>query len=283
MKFKMIVFFLIAFSFAMPAFAQKEFNAMTFNIRLDIASDSMNSWQYRKENLASQILFHEVDILGIQEARENQMQDLQSLLKGYEHVGIARDTGRWGEYSAIFYKTSRFTLVEQNTFWLSEDIYASGKKGWDAAFPRIVTWAKLKDKRTKKVLYVFNTHFDHRGKIARRESAKLLLKQIDLIAGKLPVVVMGDFNASPSDEPIRIIEEKSNPLHLTDSRSLSASPPYGPTGTFNNWTHAEVSQEPIDYVFVKNGVRVLKHGTFSQTWNGRFSSDHFPVFVRVVL
>ena len=255
---------------------------MTFNIRLDIASDSMNNWQYRKANLVSQVLFHETDILGVQEARGNQMQDLQEGLKGFKHVGVPRDTTKWGESSAIFYDSARLRLMEQNTFWLSENIHAQGKKGWDAAFPRIVTWAKFRDNLTKKVFYIFNTHFDHKGKIARRESAKLLLNQIEIIAGKYPVIAMGDFNAPPSDEPIQIIKDSGNPLHLTDSKSVSASPHYGPTGTFNGFTNAETSQEPIDYIFIKNKVRVLKHATFSQSWKGRFSSDHFPVFVEVV-
>lgn len=281
MNLKLILFYLFLFLAAKPSFAQESLNVMTFNIRLDVASDSLNNWQYRKENLVSQVLYHQTDILGVQEALGNQMVDLQKLLKGYKHVGVPRDTTKWGESSAIFYDSARLSLIEQNTFWLSEDIYAQGKKGWDAALPRIVTFAKFRDNLTKKVFYVFNTHFDHMGKIARRESAKLLLKQIDIIAGKYPVLAMGDFNAHPSDEPIQIIEDASNPLHLTDSKSISLTPHYGPTGTFNNWTHAEVSDEPIDYIFIKNKVHVLNHATFSQSWRGRFSSDHFPVFAQV--
>lgn len=281
MNLKIIIFSIFLFLAAKPSFAQKSLNIMTFNIRLDVAVDSLNNWQYRKDHLVSQVLFHETNILGVQEALENQMQDLQKGLKGFKHVGVPRDSSKWGEYSAIFYDSARLRLIEQNTFWLSEHIHAHGVKGWDAALPRIVTWAKFKDNLTKKVFYVFNTHFDHMGKIARRESAKLLLKQIEMIAGKIPVIIMGDFNAHPSDEPIQVIEDASNPLHLTDSKSVSDSPHYGPTGTFNNFKSSEVSDEPIDYIFIKNKVRVLKHATFSQSWSGRFSSDHFPVFAQV--
>ena len=281
MNLKIIILPIFLFLAGKPSFAQKSLNIMTFNIRLDVAVDSLNNWQYRKANLMSQVLYHETNILGVQEALGNQMKDLQQGLKGFKHVGVPRDTTKWGESSAIFYDSARLRLIEQNTFWLSEDIHAQGKKGWDAALPRIVTWAKFQDKLTKKVFYVFNTHFDHMGQIARRESAKLLLKQIEIIAGKYPVIAMGDFNAHPSDEPIQIIEDATNPLHLTDSKSVSATPHYGPTGTFNNFKTKEESDEPIDYIFIKNKVRVLKHATFSQSWKGRFSSDHFPVFAQV--
>ena len=265
------------------SYSQKSLNVMSFNIRLDIAVDSGNNWQYRKENLASQVLFHETNILGVQEAIINQMQDLSTLLKGFKHIGLPRDTTKRAEFSAIFYDSSRLRLIEENTFWLSENIHAQGQKGWDAAYPRIVTWAKFKDKRTKKILYVFNTHFDHMGQVARRESAHLLLDQIEKIAGEHAVITMGDFNAHPGDEPIKIIMDKADPEHLTDSKSISLTPHYGPTGTFNSFKSMEISDEPIDYIFIKNKVKVLKHATLSQSWKGRFSSDHFPVFARILL
>lgn len=270
--------------FAIAAYSQNDLNIMSFNIRLDVASDSLNNWQYRKDNLVSEVLFYETDILGVQEALENQMVDLQQMLKGFKYVGVARDTNKkWGEYSAIFYDTSRLRMVEENTFWLSENIDAMGVKGWDAALPRIVTWAKFKDLKTKKVFYYFNTHFDHRGKVARKESALLLLKQIEKIAGDFPVIVSGDFNATINDEPIKIILDKSDPLHLTDSKEVSATPHYGPTGTFNGFKQKEESDFPIDFIFIKNDVEVLKHATLSPTWRGRFASDHFAVFAKVLI
>lgn len=264
------------------AIAQKTLNAMTFNIRLSIPEkDSLNNWQNRKEKVASQILFHETDIVGVQEARPNQMVDLQGLLPSYQYAGVAREPNEWGEFSAIFYNTNRLQLLEQNTFWLSENITHVGEKGWDAACPRIVTYAYFKDKKTKKTFYVFNTHFDHMGKIARRESAKLLLQKVNEISQNTPTIIMGDFNAKPNDEPIQIITEKSNSLHLIDSKNISLFAHYGPTGTFNGFQAKEESNEPIDYIFIKNKVKIVQHATLSQTWNGHFSSDHFPVFVKL--
>ena len=280
----MKLFFTISFvCLFFGAFAQKNLDVMSFNIRLNIASDSLNKWEYRRENLASTVLFYDIDVLGIQEALEDQMGDLRRLLPGYKHVGLPRDSTPGGEYSAIFYDSARLRLIEHKTFWLSENPYVKGKKGWDAALPRIVTWAKFKDNVTMKEFYFFNTHFDHVGKVARRESSKLLLKQIQNIAGSIPVVVTGDFNAEPQDEPIQILVDPSNPLHLVNSQKISKTPHYGPTGTFTGFRSAERNDEPIDYIFVKNGVEVLRHATFSQTWRGRFASDHFAVYAEIEL
>lgn len=257
-------------------------NIMTFNIRLNVASDSLNAWPHRKDMVASQIRFHEANIVGVQEALYDQMMDLQARLTAYKYVGVGRDDGKQkGEFSAIFYDTARLQLMQSQTFWLSEQPTVPGSKGWDAAITRIVTWAKFKDRKTKKQFFAFNTHFDHMGKIARRESAKLLLKKVKEIAGYYPVVVTGDFNSKPSDEPIQVITDTSNADHLIDSKSISATGHYGPDGTFNGFKSKEVDDQPIDYIFLKNGGRVLKHATFSQSWEGHFSSDHFPVFARI--
>jgi endonuclease/exonuclease/phosphatase family metal-dependent hydrolase len=265
-------------------YAQEPLRVMTFNIRLNTASDSLNAWPYRKDKVASQILFHKVDLLGVQEALHDQMMDLQQRLPNYKYVGGGRDDGKTkGEYSAIFYDTTRLQLLSNDMFWLSETSNVAGSKGWDAAITRIVTWAKFKDKRSKKIFYAFNTHFDHIGKIARRESAKLVLQKVKEIAGSTPAVITGDFNAEPTDEPIQVIVDKNNPLHLTDSKELSQTPHYGPTGTFTGFQNKERNDQPIDYIFLKGSWKVLTHATISQTWGGRFASDHFSVIAELLL
>ena len=258
--------------------AAQQLNVMTFNIRFNNPGDSLNAWPYRADKAISQVLFHQVHLMGVQEALHEQMLDMEKGLKKFKWAGVARKDGKQkGEYSAIFYDTTRLRLLETATFWLSESPDSIGKKGWDAAFERIVTWAKFRDLQTKKVFYHFNTHFDHIGKIARKESAKLLLSQITRIAGKNPVVVTGDFNAQPMDEPIRVLLEPGNRDRLTDTKEISSNPHYGPEGTFNAFGPKEIHDHPIDYIFIKNGIRVLQHASLSQTWQGRFSSDHFPV------
>ena len=264
--------------------AQKPLNIMTFNIRYSNLRDSANAWVYRKDNAASQILFHEAHILGVQEALHEQMMDLRDRLPHYKYVGVGRDDGKTkGEYSAIFYDTTRLKVLESETFWLSETPSVAGSKSWDAAITRVVTWAKMYDKATKKTFFAFNTHFDHIGKVARRESAKLLLEKIHKIAGTSYAIITGDFNAKPDDEPIKVIVEPSNPLKLMDTKGLSVTGHYGPTSTFNNFTSKEISDQPIDYIFINKKMKVLQHATLSQTWGGLFSSDHFPVFARILM
>ncbi|MGC4037690.1 MAG: endonuclease/exonuclease/phosphatase family protein [Chitinophagaceae bacterium] len=281
MKRGLFVFLFLYFSSMTMA---QDLNVMTYNVRLNNPDDSLNAWPYRKDKLASVVLFHDVTILGVQEALPDQMDDLRQRLTNYKSIGVGREDGKnKGEFSAIFYDTTKLQLLQSETFWLSETPTVAGSIGWDAAITRIVTWAKFKDKKTKKIFYHFNTHFDHIGPMARRESAKMVLKKVNEIAGSIPVVFTGDFNSRPTDEPIQIITDKNNPLHLTDSKEISQTPHYGPTGTFNAFQSKERDDEPIDYIFLKGKWKVLKHATISETWNGRFASDHFAVFAKISL
>ena len=256
---------------------------MTFNIRYNNPGDSLNAWPLRKDILASQVLFHEVQLLGVQEALHGQIVDLKERLPNFKTIGIGRDGGEKGEYSAIFYDSTRLQALGSATFWLSLTPEVVASKSWDAAITRIVTWARFRDRKTGKTFFAFNTHFDHIGKEARRESAKLLLQKVASIAGTTPAIITGDFNASPTDEPIRIIMDKRDPLHLTDTKEISATPHYGPTGTFNGFGPKEREDQPIDYIFIKGPWKVKKHATLSQTWSGRFASDHFAVLALVAL
>jgi len=207
----------------------QELNVMTFNIRLNTAADSMNAWPYRKDNVASQILFHDVHIVGVQEALHDQMTDLQQRLPRYKYKGVGRDDGKEkGEYSAIFYKKDRFKIKDSNTFWLSETPSVPGSKNWDAAITRVATWAVFYDKESKEEFMVINTHFDHIGKEARAKSAELLVAQADKLAKSTPLIITGDFNCTRDDKPYEvIISQKMIPL--TDPA------PANPPGTFCNF------------------------------------------------
>jgi endonuclease/exonuclease/phosphatase family metal-dependent hydrolase len=262
----------------------QDLQVMTFNIRLNTSSDSLNAWPYRKEKVASQILFYKVNLLGVQEALPDQMQDLRERLPAYKSIGGGREDGKdKGEHSSIFYDTVRLQLLSSGMYWLSLTPDVAGSKGWDAALPRIVTWGRFRDRKTKKMFVAFNTHFDHMGKEARRQSAHMVLEKVKAIAGNAPVVFTGDFNAQPTDEPIMIILNKEDPLHLLDSKELSKAPHYGPIGTFNAFKNREIYDQPIDYIFVTKQWTVLTHATISETWEGRFASDHFAVLATLRL
>jgi endonuclease/exonuclease/phosphatase family metal-dependent hydrolase len=273
------VYFIFIVLFTVITVQSQELNVMSFNIRLNTKSDSLNAWPYRKDKVASQILFHKTQILGVQEALHDQMVDLQQLLPGYNYTGVARDDGKTkGEYSAIFYDTIVLKLLSSSTFWLSLTPDVPGSKSWDAAITRIVTWARFRERRSGKIFFVFNTHFDHMGKEARKQSAVLLKEKIKEIAGSTAAIITGDFNSKPFDEPILELTDKNDVESFTDSKEICKTPHYGPTGTFNGFKTKESDGYPIDYIFLKGKWKVLRHATLSQTWEGRFSSDHFPVF-----
>ena len=269
----------VVLHFPTAVLAQTGLKVMSFNMRYDNPRDSPNHWLNRKDLIASQILFHEADLVGTQEMLDHQVKDLEKLMPAYRYAGAGRDDGKQkGEYSGILYQHETIELMNHNHFWLSLTPAIPGSKSWDAAFTRMVTWALFKHRSSGKTFYHFNTHFDHMGKEARKQSAMLLLQKINEIAGNTAVVVTGDFNAHPDDEPIQIIFDKANPLSLTDTKELSASLHYGPRGTFNAFGPKETDNTPIDYIMVKGKWLVQKHATISQTWEGRFASDHFAVF-----
>ena len=258
---------------------------MTYNIRYDNPGDGINTWSNRKEFVCSLIAFHGADIVCIQEGLIQQVRYLRDALKGFEYCGQGRDDGKEaGEYSAVFYRKEMVDLRADSTFWLSPTP-SRPSKGWDAALPRVVTWAFFKAKTSGRSFYVFNTHFDHMGEIARRESARLLVTQIQRIAGKGPVIVTGDFNSTEQDSAYRILLQPASgvPL-LRDSFNISRLPHHGVESTFFGFdARTEDPGERIDFVFVSDGVTVLRHGTLTDFRDGRFPSDHLPVLVELNL
>jgi endonuclease/exonuclease/phosphatase family metal-dependent hydrolase len=256
----------------------KAFNIASYNLRYDSPKDGANAWPLRKEPVKALIRFHEFDILGTQEGLSNQIKDLAEMQE-YAHIGVGRDDGKHaGEHSAIFYRRDRFSLIRHGDFWLSEtpDIVS---KGWDAeCCNRIVSWAHLRDRNTGKTFFVFSVHFDHQGLLARRESAKLMLKKIKAIAGRQAVFCVGDFNSTPDTEQIATMRSA-----LGDARELSATPAYGPEHSFNGFAWNEAPKDRIDYIFISAQIKVRKFATLSDSIALRYPSDHFALVARVLI
>jgi len=283
----MILFFGFILISCSKQVCDESLRVMTFNIRLNTPVDGPNAWPYRKEIAASMIRFHKADMAGLQEALKNQVDDLETLLPEYDWFGVGRDDGKEaGEFMAVFYRKDRLEVIEDSTFWLSESP-AVPTMGWDAMCYRVVTWGKFKDLRTRQTFYLFNTHFDHIGETARQESAKLLLESIDRIAGTSPVIVTGDFNATQDSEPYRIVTEgltENTTIKLIDTKSVSIYPHHGPNGTITWFESANLEDNStIDYIFIKNDVSVLLHGTLSDSFDGRFPTDHMPVLAEIFI
>ena len=253
---------------------------MTFNIRYDTPNDGPNAWPHRRDWVAALIRYHEADAIGVQEALVHMLEELDARLPGFARVGVGRSDGRQaGEFSAILYRTARLDLLESGTFWLSPTPEAAGSKGWDAAIERVATWARFRDRATGCSHIHLNTHFDHVGVIARRESALLIRQRLGAMAGGLPVVVTGDVNADPASEPYRILTTDSagvpGPV-LRDAFAVSREGHYGPTSTWTAFRAIEPGRR-IDYILVSADVGVGKHAILPDRWDDRFPSDHLPV------
>ena len=255
-----------------------EFNVATYNLRLNTPEDGVNAWPQRKDAVTELIRYHQIDLLGTQEGYAEQLEDLTAQT-GFAYVGVGRDDGRRaGEHSAILYRTERFSVLAHGDFWLSPTPEVAGK-GWDAKrCNRISSWANLRERRSGREFYAFAVHFDHEGVIARRESAHLMLRKIKEIAGANPVLCLGDFNATPDSEPIGIMA-----AGLRDARQESLTAPYGPVGTFNDFNIDAPLKDRIDYIFLGPRLRVLRYAVLTDSYEGRFPSDHLPVVVRVAL
>jgi endonuclease/exonuclease/phosphatase family metal-dependent hydrolase len=273
----------------LPIYSQTEKNPpiriISYNIRYNTPADSLNPWRERKNRVASLIKYHKADICGLQEVLKDQLADLERLLPEYKWCGIGRDDGKEaGEFSPIFYNASLFTLINWGTFWLSETPQQPGSKGWDAALPRIVTWAFLLQKSTGVKFYAFNTHFDHMGVAARSNSAHLLLDSVKNKSGEYPVMVTGDFNSTDTSKPHQILCGKDNDAAkiLTDALTSSAMPHYGPLSTWNGFHEIEENNR-IDFIFVNNHVKVRSHAILTDRWDGKFPSDHLPVIAEIIL
>ncbi len=254
----------------------QDVSVMTYNIKLDYPKEGENSWTNRKPFFINQLKFYNPDILGVQEALPNQMKDMDSLLVDYNFVGVGRDDGKdKGEYSAIFYNYKTFKILKSSTFWLSQTP-EQVSMGWDAVCNRVCTYALLQNKKTNEKLWVFNTHFDHVGVEARKNSARLIIKKIkEINTNNLPVVLMGDFNMEESHESIRYIKS-----YLKDSQEISKVV-FGPTGTFNGFNFNEPVTKRIDFIFVSPKIEVDKYGILSDSKDCKYPSDHLPVYVEL--
>ncbi|HMI04946.1 MAG TPA: endonuclease/exonuclease/phosphatase family protein [Pedobacter sp.] len=251
----------------------------TFNLRFDNPKDSGNLWLNRLPVVASLIRFHQFDVLGTQEGLGNQINDLDKQLPEYQHYGLGRNDGKdAGEHSVIFFKREKFTLLNKGDFWLSQTP-EKPSKGWDARLNRICSWVYLQDIKSKKKFYFFNVHYDHQGKIAREESSKLILERIKNIAGKGPVILTGDFNG---DHTSSWYQRVANSDLLKDTYRL-ASHPYDYNPSANGFGRELQKSGVIDHIFITESLTVERWGILSDSYHGKFPSDHFPVLSEIRL
>ncbi len=258
--------------------------AMTYNIRLDTERDGANKWAFRHAGVSAQIDWLRPDILGLQEVTFNQKQDIAADAPDYQLIGVGRDDGvDAGESSPIGFRIDRFTLLESGTFWLSPTPHVPSK-GWDAAFARVATWVRLRDTKTRRTIFVLNTHWDHIGVEARNQSARLMRERIALHRRKGDcAILLGDFNTEISSDALKELMGHAPDVIFRDSRQASETPPFGPTCTFNDFKLQPERKDTIDHIFVGPQVVVERYAVIAQNVDGRMLSDHYPVLADLQL
>jgi len=279
---------LVIFYFLYANSKNKDFTVMTFNIRYDNPGDGINAWPNRAPLIDSLLILKKPDILGTQEVLKHQFDAIANMLPNYTAIGVGRDDGKEaGEYNALFINNERFIVLQSNTFSLSETPDVIGVKGWDAVCCRIMTWALLKDKKTNKTLLACNTHLDHRGIFARRNSIKLIKNKIKLILQDndmedIPVEITGDFNCTESDEPYLLLTADN---YYQSSYKLTKEHK-GTQWTFHGFGSVPLDErKKIDYVFVNNNIKIESYESIKGGPNERgiYLSDHNPVLVNIKL
>ncbi|WP_374531817.1 endonuclease/exonuclease/phosphatase family protein [Novosphingobium sp.] len=280
----LLALFPLQFAQASPrACAGPELRVMTYNIRLDTPVDGANQWSARRDLFVAQLRLLRPAILGLQEVLPGQRADLAAALPGYQVLGGGRDDGKGqGEASPLAIDSAVFKVTASGIFWLSPTPQKPSK-GWDAAFPRVVTWARLVRRSDGRRVLALNTHWDHLGTTARLESGRQIARWI--AAQRRPgetVVLVGDFNA-PSDEASLAALLADDQAGMADARALAREPVVGGAITFNGFVPLPTSGEAIDHVLVSRKVVVQRYHVLAETFDGRLASDHVPVIADIAL
>ena len=252
---------------------------MSYNIRYDNKWDKENSWDTRKESIVRIFEKYSPSFIGTQEGLAHQIDYMDSALTGYDYIGVGREDGeKKGEFCAIYYISDTYNVIESSTFWLSDNP-ENVSIGWDAALERICTYGLFEHKQSKKRIWIFNTHFDHMGEIARRKSSELILQKInDLNSFSGPIILMGDFNSLPNSKPVYTILKE-----FKDAFNIALNKPQGPKGTYNGFNEDQPIEKRIDYIYLKN-IDALNHEHIDDRLeNNNHISDHLPVIVDLII
>jgi endonuclease/exonuclease/phosphatase family metal-dependent hydrolase len=256
---------------------------MTFNIRYGTAPDGENAWSIRKPLAFDVFTRQDADLIGVQEALDAQLVDIDGAVPGYARVGVGRDDGmKQGEYSAVYYRSARFEVESSGTFWFSDTPEVPGSSSWGNDIPRICSWAHLVEKQTGYGLYLYNVHLDHMSQPSREKSAALLMQRA--AARQVPtdpLIVTGDFNAGEENlatlfmKGEAMVDGASNPLPLVDS-FRAMYPDEDEVRTAHGFSGGSTGGK-IDYVYMAPGQEALGAEIDRTSVDGRYPSDHYPV------
>lgn len=248
---------------------------MSFNIRSGKVGSE--TWQDRVGIVSQTMLESEADSIGVQEAHTEWMNNLSETVSSkYAYVGVGRDGGDQGEHSAIFYLKDKYNVVDSGTFWLSETPNEISK-GWDAVFNRVCTWAVLENKETGEKYVHLNSHFDHVGVQARANSVELILNKAKEYTD-LPVVFTADLNVKQGSDDYNhfvnsgILRDTKFDTHDTMSYC-----------TYHDSNPQRNEDEIIDYVMINDRFDARVYRVVTEGIDGRYVSDHFPIYADIVV
>jgi endonuclease/exonuclease/phosphatase family metal-dependent hydrolase len=271
----------IQFSSSPPGFIE----AMSFNIRVDTFLDGLNGWNSRRRLVVKTLADNAADVVGLQEAVDHQVRQIQQALPQYSHYAEGRNDGkRKGESCAIFYRKDRFVLADSGTFWFSDTPSKPGSKSWGNLWPRICSWVYLNENATGAGFYVYNVHLDVFSQNSRQKSAELLAKRIAARKTPEPFIVMGDFNMA-LDNPAMVYLENINsetPYPRMRTAWQSLHPWQTAEGTRHSF-RGSISGPKIDHIPICDDARALDVKIDRRNFNGRYPSDHFPVIAKILL
>lgn len=253
---------------------------MSFNVRYGTAKDGKNHWDKRKAFLAETVQAFGPDLLGTQETLGFQRDFLATNLTGYGVLGVGRDDGRAkGEMMAVYWRKGRFEKVDGGHFWLSKTPDEPGSKSWDTSLPRMATWVRLKDNRGGRDVLFLNTHFDHLGREARLESARLIRAKIVTLGKDCSVIVTGDFNAGEGSGPYKALfgPGGKDESPVLDSYRVAHPKKGEAEGTTTGFRAGPSKGSRIDWIAVSRDWKVIAAGIDRTAKDGRTPSDHFPV------
>lgn len=285
---------LLILSLAAATLSAQTFTVASYNIRVANDNDARqgNGWESRHGILCEQIRWHDFDIFGAQEVTRPQLEDMLEKLPEYDFIGGGRDDGKMkGELSPILYKRDRFKILDSGMFWISENPEQVGVKGWDAALPRICTYAHVKDKSSGTKFWFFSLHMDHVGIEARREGAKLIQRKVEQMCQSEKAIVVGDFNVDQHNEAYHTMLAGDMLVDACDVAEHS----FATNGTFQAFDSTRYTESRIDHIFVTRDIKVTNYAILTDAyWSDernddgeqhirRLPSDHYPVAIKIVL
>lgn len=268
--------------FAQRKSKKSTIDIMSFNIRMNYQDDGANNWEFRRDYMTDLIKFHQPAFLGTEESYYPQYLDMKERLQDYNSFGPIE--GRQGAESvAVFYLKADYLCLDSGTFWLSQTPDKQSL-GWDAALRRTVTWGEFKHKGTKRKVFFFVTHFDHKGTIARLESPKLLLQKVYEITGKDQAFIVGDFNMREESETYKILTKGTGTLPPFYDTNKLAEKYYGPYWTLQDFGKMAVEKRPkIDYIYSNRKNRVITYVNIADQRGDVYPSDHNPQLAKIEL